>query len=454
LALLTGGPLDLPVRQRTLREAIDWSYELLPPQVQRLLEQLSVFSGGCTLDAAESIITAPAVLEGLATLIKASLVCQQQGADGEQRFTLLETIREYGRDRLLAGSDAGELQHRHADHYLRLAEQAAVFYLSPHVAAWHDRLERDRSNLRSALDWLIQSREAEAALRLAAAMGKFWYIRGYLTEGREQLEAALALPGSSHRPSTRAAALVQLAELAILQGDRERAIPLVHEVLALQRELGDLRGVNRSYWNLARIQPGWEPATLRNAEALLEHALAIARAVEDRLGVANALLQLGRIASIDRDHTKARLCWEESEREFRGLGFQGRGLANCLAYLAEHAVQRGAHDAARDLLRDSLAISRELVHPPGVARALQGCAGLAAVGESPGDAERALRLTGAACALWEAAGASPPWDVVQALEPKLARARTLVGERAAAVWAEGQTMSLDETIAFAVDGAD
>jgi predicted ATPase len=176
LDLLTGGPQDMPVRQQTLRETIDWSFHLLGPDEQVLFTHLAVFAGGCNLAAAEAVCGGDALLAGLSTLIESNMLRQEEQPDGEPRFTMLETIRAYGLERLDASGDAYEIRRRHAEHFLAVAEQVELEWRTKDPD-WL-RLEREQDNLRASLVWFLARGESEAVVRLAGALHKFWIIRG------------------------------------------------------------------------------------------------------------------------------------------------------------------------------------------------------------------------------------------------------------------------------------
>jgi len=197
LKLLTGGHRDLPARQQTLRAAIEWSHDLLDPDEQTLFARLAVFSGGCTFEAAEAICAAAGelgldVLDGLDSLTQKSLLRPDEGDDGESRFTMLETIREYGLDRLDATGDAAMVRRTHAGYFLTLAEKAEPELTGPDQVAWLNRLNAEHDNFRSALGWLEQADGAETRLRIVAALWRFWWMHGHLAEGRGWLDRALA----------------------------------------------------------------------------------------------------------------------------------------------------------------------------------------------------------------------------------------------------------------------
>ncbi len=244
LPLLTGGGRDLPARQQTMRDAIAWSHDLLTPEEQALFRWLAVFVGGFTLEGAEAVVFAGDALdldvfEGVASLVDKSLLRQEVGPDEEPRFAMLETIREFGLERLAARGEEAAIQNAHAAYFLALVEQAESALLGPEQMAWLTWLDAAHDNLRAALDWCLAS-DAEAGLRLAGALSLFWQVRGYLLEGRRWLEALLAQ--APQRAALRAKALHAAGQLARHQADIASGISLCEESLAIYRELGDKRG--------------------------------------------------------------------------------------------------------------------------------------------------------------------------------------------------------------------
>ena len=222
LQLLTGGSRDLPARQQTLRQAIDWSYDLLNPSEQMLFRRLSVFLGGCTLESVESVCDTKQdlgldVLDGMASMVDKSLMHQTVQPDGEPRFLMLETIREYAGEKLLASGEVPLTRRAHAAYFLVLAEEGAAEDSNPRLAEWSNRFEIEHDNLRAALDLLIETREVDWGLRLGAALFRFWESREYLTEGRVYLEKLLRLPAPPSNPRLRA--LFAAGVLTGAQGD-------------------------------------------------------------------------------------------------------------------------------------------------------------------------------------------------------------------------------------------
>ncbi|MCD6034237.1 MAG: transcriptional regulator, family, partial [Thermomicrobiales bacterium] len=303
LALLTDGGRDRPERQQTLRGAIAWSHDLLDPGEQTLFRRLAVFAGGWSLDAAEAIaglgFADPplSVFDGLDALHDASLVRLQESPDrdaaGEARFDMLQTIHEFATEQLVASGELAQAQENHATWFLDLAIAAEPHLPGPSAISWLDRLESDHDNLRAALDWLRNRGDGERAVTLAAALWRFWWIRGQVTEGREQLETALAVNGSA-ASAARAAALDGAGVLAETQGDYGRAEALHREALAIAREREDKTGIARALGNLGVV--AFDRDDDGQASTLLEESLNLAREIGDELLVATALNDLATVA--------------------------------------------------------------------------------------------------------------------------------------------------------------
>ena len=452
LDLLTGGARDLPARQRTLRSTIDWSYDLLEPGERTLFARLAVFVGGCSLDAVETVCNAgggPAldVLEGLALLVDQSLLRQAEGPDGEPRFGLLETIREYAAERFEASGDAEVWRSRHAEYYLALAEQAAPELLGPRQEVWLERLEREHDNLRAALDWALERGAETIGLRLAAALGHFWAIRGHLTEGRAWLERALARRPEAP-PDARAGVLSAAGHLAYIRGEYERAATLLQESLSARRELEDQGGVALSLHQLGRV--AHYQGDFERAAALYDESLAIRRAQGDEHGVALTLNSAGVLARDRGDDERARTLYEESLSLFRQLG-DTWGIGLLLNNLARIARDREEWQRSAALCAESLRLFQRLGERHGAAWVLSN---LVVVAQRRGRWEWAARLHGAAEALREALGStalslSPSERAVY--EAAVAATRTRLGERAFVVaMAAGRTMPLEQVAGSAL----
>ena len=292
LPLLTGGGRDLPVRQRTMRDAIAWSHDLLTAEEQAVFRRLAVFAGGFTLAAAEAVAGSKgelAALDGIVALVEQSLLRHMPGSGDEPRFTMLETIREYGLERLATSGDEEATQRAYGGFFLALAEEAEPQLIGPEQGEWLTRLETEHDNLRAVLVW-AEAQDHETGLRLAAALWRFWYARGHLNEGRGWLERALALDGAG-QSAARVRALHGAGVLADLQGDPAQAEALVTESLALARSLQDRRGEALALVALGLVA-AFEGDTAREV-ALTEASLALWRDLDDAWGAAGALDNLG-----------------------------------------------------------------------------------------------------------------------------------------------------------------
>lgn len=370
--LLTDRGSTVLPRHQTLRAAMDWSYDLLSVPERVLLRRLSVFAGGFTLEAAEAVcagngIETHQIVDTLSHLVDKSLAMADVG-DGElrYRYRLLYTVRQYSQEKLLESGESPATNRRHQDWFLSLAERAEPLLRGPDETSWLNRLEAEHDNFRSAFASSQAAGESEEGLRLAAALGFFWYIRGYLSEGRGRLQAALLRSGSS-LPSGKAKALVAAGRLAYCQGDYEAAHPLCDESLRIFRELGDRWGIGLSLdclGTLARVKGDYVAS-----QSLHEESLRIFKELGDRWGIATSLLNLGLLASNQSDHTAARSYHEESLRIFRELGHK-RGTAHSLDNLGEVASAQGDYRLARLLFEESLEIFRELGDKEGIGWAL------------------------------------------------------------------------------------
>jgi predicted ATPase/transcriptional regulator with XRE-family HTH domain len=349
LPLLVGGPHDLPARQRTMRDAIAWSYDLLDSPQQRLFRWLAVFASGCTPEAAEAVYAEPgeelATLAGLAALVDMSLLRSEgevHAGLAEPRLVMLETLHEYGLEQLAAHGEGNTARDRHAAHYLALAEAAEPALAGPDGPVWLTRLERAHDNLRAALAWLLGRGEAERALRLAGALWRFWSARGHLGEGRRWLREALALPvatGASAR-AARGRALAGAAMLALEQADFDEAADLVVALNAqgqIKRERNEYQGAERDY----------------------EEARTLARALGDRAGEAAALIGLAYAVAFAGDIARGRALSEQGLATLRELG-GARALAEALVSACTQAMHAGEIAHSEGLGIEALGLFRAL----------------------------------------------------------------------------------------------
>ncbi len=455
LQMLTGGPRDLPARQRTLRQAIAWSYALLTSDEQRLLCQLAVFSGGWTLEAADAVAgnrgddehtegNTESVLDRLESLVAQSLVRSERSANGELRFLLLETIREYAWEQLVAYGTLEAVQARHAAYYLALAEKAEP--LSTSQPAWLGTLETEIHNLRAAQRWYTRRGEAEAALRLAAALWPLWVMGGHVTEGQQRLRELLDLEAGGAYPAARAGALFTAALMAYFRHDYPAARRLYEESAALRRQIQDRSGLAASLSYLSMVAR--EQSDYAAARRLCSETLTLYEEMADEGGAAMATCRLAEIDHIEGDYVAARRGYERSLAIYRQLG-RSPFLAWSLHHLGRLALDQGDHAAAGAWMREGLAVRRAEGDALGVLYSLAALASLAAADGRP---ERALRLAGAAAALATATGMALQPTERRSSEHWLALARAALHPAdAVAAWAEGEEMPVEQAVAYALE---
>jgi predicted ATPase/serine/threonine protein kinase len=378
LQVLTSGARDVPPRQQTLRNMLAWSYDLLDAEEQRLFRRLSVFVGGCTLEAVEGLSTALGerladVLDEVASLMDKSLLRQVEQEGQEPRLLMLETIREYGLEALSASGEMESARQAHATYYLRLSEQAELELGGPQQAAWLERLEREHDNLRAALQWSLEQagdeearQQREIALRLAGALHMFWWTHAHWSEGRTFLERVLAASAGA-AASARAKALYAAANLSFSQSHYDVAEALSSESLALYRELEDQPGIALSLWVLGNV--AWVRGDTA-ARSLFEEAVALAKAVGFKETAAWLLFSLALLASSQGEYTRACTLYEEGLALFREIEHK-KGIAHILSQLAQALfVSQGDQARVRSLLEESLALSREIGFKEGIAASL------------------------------------------------------------------------------------
>jgi predicted ATPase/DNA-binding XRE family transcriptional regulator len=470
LQVLAGGARDLPERQRTLRDAIAWSYELLDAAEQALFRSLSVFSGGCTLEAVEAVYgsekdqRAANVLETLASLVDNSLLGSRAGAsagreDGEPRFTMLETIREYSAERLESCGEAERVRQKHALYYLKLAEAAQPeTIVPPRKEWWWTPLEEEHDNLRAALHWTIRSREVDTATRLALALWRFWTAR-HLSEGRRWLEAVLEheeAGATEPAPQARRRAFLLLVAgiLAARHGDYDRAVALDEESLALYRDLGHRKGTHAPLRELGTV--AYHRGAYDEAVRLSEQALAVAREFGSASGSGLAVCNLADALRAQGDLERARVHLEESlsslQRQEEQV-FIVNALVNTLNRLGSIACEMGEDARAAESYGESLGLMWRFV---GRAYETVACLeGLASVAARQGRPERSARLLGASAALREEMGTPLPSIIRADHKHASEAAHEALGEAAfEAAWAAGYAMLFEEAITYALENAD
>jgi len=485
------GPRDLPARQQTLRATIDWSHELLSPAEQALFRRLSVFAGGCTLEAAEAVADARQdlgvdVLDAMSSLVDKSLLRCRDATAEDPRFELLEIVREYALERLAKSGDEATTRRAHAAYSLVLAEEGSqvISAPGPEAASVLVRFDQELQNLRASLDHLIASREVEWAMRLATALMPYWRRRERLAEGRERLTAVLALAGAS--PRARAGALYAASLLAGSQGDGAATLALLEESIALYRGLGDERAVlvAQNALAVACQQMGDLAGARRCLEDVLTDARrlgdadSLARALNnlasvthaegspaeaarlyaqcrevfetrgDRLGVAWSFDQEGDAARDAGDAAAARSLYERSLASFRELDDRG-GVVTALTDLARLARRSGDLTTARSRCEEALALG-EIGSDRAAVPLLEE---LAAIAAADREARRALVLLAAAAALRVGLGWPVPVPERREGEQLIEAQKSALGSEASRAWSQGWRMDAAEALRFARDGS-
>ena len=383
------------------------------------------------------------MLDLLVQLVDKSLVLAE-GQGGEMRYRLLETLRQYAEEELRGAGEEAVLRRRHCEWFLDLAERAELELVGPEQTAWLERLEREHDNLRGALRWAVEHREAETGLRLGAALWRFWWVHGHLSEGQRWLEAALSQDAGAS-PIARAKALNAAGNLAIARGEYEPARAFHEESLALWRGLGNKRGIATSLYYLGRVTRS--QGDYAAARALTEESLVLRRALNDRWGMAVSLNMLGELARAQGDYAAARPPYEEGLGLFRAVGDK-RGVAIATHNLGIVAREQGDHERAAALHHEALALFRELGDKEQIVCSLIKLAHLALI---QGDSERAARLSGAVDAQREAIGAALLPDERADHVETVSAVRSKQAEAAfSAAWAAGRAMSPDQAIDYAL----
>jgi non-specific serine/threonine protein kinase len=454
--LLTSGNRAALPRHQTLCALIDWSWELLPEPERALLRRLSVFVGGWTLAAAEAVASdqkpviseqlsvtsksAPArhgllvtedILDLLTRLVNKSLVVGERQPGAEARYWLLESIRHYAREKLDDSGEAEQMRHRHLAFILKLAEEGEPALRGHEQMEWLGRLEGEHDNLRAALSWSL-GQNPKAALSLAGALFHFWHIRGYASEGRRWLEAALAVEdqaGALTLTMWRAKALRGAGVLAWFQGDYEAGRAYYQESLTIYRHLGDQAGAGHALYGLATIS-FWQ-ADYISARLLYEESLAILKAVGDSWGIGNCLYGLGLLAQRAGDSEASRSLLEQSVALLRQAGDRW-GLTLPLDYLAWAVWLQGDAARARALYEERLSAYRALGSKFGMANTMSSLSVIAAV---HGDYATATALEEEALAMAQEVGNKwqIAWSLVRLSEQAywqgdLAQARVLCAD--------------------------
>jgi len=456
LPLLVGGARDLPSRQQTLRAAITWSYDLLSPAEQDLLHCLSVFVGGCSLEAIEAVCSSTEMdgaeshrlLDQIDLLLANHFLQQIDGVDGDPRFLMMEMLREFGSERLHAEGKAASMQSRHAKYFLRLAEQADPHLRGGRQLEWLDRLEADHANLRAAITWSLEPREhAELGLRIATVLAWFWRLRGYLREGRNRLEALLG--ACPDRTLLRSRALARTVLLIDSLGDYDSALSLGEESLAIASQVENDSAIAWALHAMGRVLHS--SGNYERAGEVLEQSLTRFKADADVVGCAYSSWFLGNVMREKAEYGKAAQWFAEA------LGFARQAddtwaIASTIMQAGSLANLQQDMDRASALLKESLSYFQDLRAPWGMWFPLSR---LVAVAAKQGYAKRAVQLAGAQAAMQSEIGAVMSSNHLSEYETGLAIARQALSEPAfASAFAMGKAMSTDEAAQYALSSED
>jgi predicted ATPase/DNA-binding XRE family transcriptional regulator len=452
LAVLTNGARDLPARQRTMREAIGWSYGLVGPTDRALFRQLAVCVGGCTFEGAEEIVgrepdqPAEALLDAVSTLVDHHLLRMQEAPGMQPRLSMLQVIRDYALEKLVETGEEDEAYARHAGYYVRYAEDVAKRVAGPEHGTALDNFEREVGNFQTALRWARGRGEVVLGLRLAVALVPFWHFRGRFNEGRRWVDDfLLATEAIAEARPVRQWALYGAARLALEQGDhaRVRVVALEAEMLARARDdpLGMAQALEMQA--CAAQLEGDAPG----GRFLLEQALTWGRRSGNRVQLLQVLGRLGHAASEAGDLAGAERILEQNLAVCREAGII-HGEARTMASLAQIAAARGEHEKAQIRYCQALTIFSGTRDPLGYTMCFSG---LASVACRQGDPEKAARLLAAAVALRTSLGSAPAAAEHQAAEEDVAIARSVLGGEAfQAAWEAGSAFSIDEAVAYAL----
>ena len=455
LRFLRGGARDLPERQRTMQEAIAWSYNLLPPTQQRWFRWLSIFRGGYQLSAAESIcwreepLTSDEGLSAIAALVDASLVQVETTGDGLPRYRLLEVIREYAAEQLRTAGEEEYSKLRHAEYYAALAEEAERMGSGQGSREAH--LERESANGRAALDFAYERGEVTLGLQLATWFGFFWIKRGQMSEANLWLERMLALDeargAQAASPAVRSRALYYASRLTIHLGRRDRALALAEEALALAGRTGDQSNISNALALLGSI--ALAGGAEDEATTYFTESYVAAKRAGDTHQISLALLNLGELARKRGDVARATEFLEEALADVRAIDMTW-GIANILTLLGHVARQQQDYERAKVRYRESLALYQRLGNVTYTAWCLEG---IAAVACAEGSYQHAARLCAAAAALRVAAQTPLPPTEQDDFEEVVMTARAELDERTfTAEWRIGSTLAQDDAISYALMG--
>lgn len=443
LRFLTSGAKDLPERQQTLRSAIGWSYELLTEEEKRFFNRMAVFAGGCTIDIAEQVFDEPDILEILESLVDKSLLCQQEQFDCSSRLLMLDTIREYALEQLHLRGEIHTMNATLTNYYLQLVEQAEPELRGKNQIQWLNTLQSEMDNIRSALDWSVQQPDKEQGLRIASALWRFWYIRGYLAEGRTWLERALQHSDSSNE-NVRAKALDALGIMAMEQGELEESRQYHEIALQIYQAIGDnckiagnLESIGLIYMYMERYEEATE---------MFNQSLEIRRKESNIDGIATSLNNLYANAISQGKYVEAAKHAKEALDIIQVVGNEHLKIKIIInqGYIACH---QGDFTGAENLYKDALGLNRDLKSKSITLLCLEG---LITVAINKNELDRAARLHGAADMLYEETGI-PYSNLTQSdRDENIDAARQNLGENLwQGYWSDGKRMTFDQATLYA-----
>jgi predicted ATPase len=436
LPMLSGGSRDLPDRQRTLRGAIGWGYDLLSENIAGVFRRACVFAGGFTLSAAEAVT-------GLDSLLDASLIFRRTGSDQSERFDTLQTIREYGLERLIDHGEDDPTRRRHARHFLQLAETVEPWFRGPDLLRAIGILHIEHDNVRAALDWAIDNDEGDTALRMVAALWRFWHLHGDLTAGRRWIDAALSLPSSRGPSTTRGWALLAAGSLAYWQLDPDKAAASYQQGLEMFTQLGDRAGIAEGIYHSAfglalQLKVPESMALFRKSRETFE-------SLGNRRGVADSLFGLCMATRLSGDAHAARAAGEEGLRIHRELRDMF-GVYGSLYAVGRACADQGDLPAARTYFLEALGMAEAFGDRTGIALSLDLFAELEILKGNP---MRALQLAGASQKLKDSIAGQAPPELVHLLDPRERARQALTDAELAGPWERGRAMTLDKALAMA-----
>ena len=463
LDVLAAGARDLPARQQTLRGAIAWSYDLLDDDARRLLDRLSVFAGSCDLDAAEAVCGPSAeiggeVVDGLMALADQSLLKVEEDRDGEPRFRLFDTIREFAAERLAERGETEAIEDRHRDWYLALAERAAAEIAGADQRRWLDRLELEHDDIRAVLDRAVERPDPATAIRLGFAMWRFWQKRGHLAEARRRLVAMEAAPWSMDDPRLRARLEEALGGVCWWQGDLPEMSRRYREALELWLSIGDEAEIANAYYNASfeyAVPPtssGGNPDADGIGLGLVEEARRRYHALGDLRGEANALWALGNYHYFRNQAGNGVDEFREALAMFRRT--QDLTMeAWALHMLGSGLLRNGEVDEARQHVEHAIRHFDAAGDAAGLTMTFDD---MSALEVAAGRLDRAARLRGAARNLTTETGAGLATYVEDTFEEGMRPGvrSHMAPDEVERLGAEGAAMTLDEAVAYALEGSE